>query len=119
MLLDPVLVAATVEGAGHDTNGVFTGLHHGEVGVEAAVGVEPWGVGRGADALTDLVDSEVLGKVASARARELEYLEWGEIEQASVLTHVEVLANGDRAPPAVVPLNFTLRKAIALNEVSV
>ena len=75
VLLDPVLVAAAIECAGNDTNSVVARLHHGEVGVEATVLVEPRRVGTRADALTDLVDRELLGKVECTRTGQFEYLE--------------------------------------------
>ena len=78
---------------------------HGEVGVETAIGREPWRVGRTADR-ADLVDAQEVGELDGTGARDLEDLERRQIDQADVLTHVEVLADGDRAPPAVVPLDL-------------
>ena len=119
VLADPELVAATVEDAGDDADAILGHPHHGEVGVEATVLVEPRGIDRAADRHIDFVDGEVVGELDGAGALEFVDLEGAEVDQTAVLAKVEMLPDGDRVPPAVVPLDGALFEAVALDEVGV
>ena len=115
----PELVPPTIEYTGHDAHAVLAQAHHREVRVEAAVRGQPRGVDRSAHRHVHLVDGQAVGVLHGSRTLQLVDLEGTQVDHATVLTQVEVLTDGDRTPPPVVPLDLTLREAVTLHQVGV
>ena len=86
--------------------------------MEPTVRGEPWGVRRAANG-ADLVHAEVVGELNSTGTRDLKLLKCRQVNQADVVTHVEVLADRDRTPPAIIPFDFAFRDVVALGEIGV
>ena len=87
--------------------------------MEAAVLGEPRRVDRPAHGHVDLVHGEVVGVLDGTGPLELVDLERTQVDDAAVLTQVEVLARRDGTPPAVVPLDLAFCEAVALDQVGV
>ena len=117
--LRPELVAPAVEDAGDDAHLIVARAHHREIGVEAAVGGEPGRVDGAPHRHVDPVHGQAVGVFHGAGTGQLEDLEGAEVHQPAVLPQVEVLAHGDGAPPAVVPLHLAVGQPVTLGEVGV
>ena len=90
--------------AGDDPEDVVAEAHDREVGLEAATGAEHRGVDDPADRHVHLGHHRVLQRVERTCSADVEDREGGEVEDAGVLAHREVLGVDDRRPPAGVPL---------------
>ncbi len=116
-----VPVGHAVRATGDHAEVVVAEPHDGEVGQEAALGVEHRGVDDLADRDVALRDAGALHGLQRARALDVEDLERRQVDHAGVLAHGEVLGVDDRAPPARVPLVLARhdRVAVLLDETGV
>ena len=119
MAAGPELVPSTIEHAGDDPHPVLTESHHGQVGVESTIGGQPRGVDGAADRHVHLVDGQAVGVLDGSRTFQLVDLEGAEVHHTAVLAQVEVLTDGDGAPPAVIPFHIPLGQVVALYQVGV
>lgn len=103
MSTQPLLVDHAVRATGHHPEVVLTQPHHGEVGDEAALGVEYRGVDDLPDWYVALRDAGALHRLQGTGALEVK-MERGQVDDAGGLPHAQVLGVDDRAPPAGIPL---------------
>ena len=82
--------------------------------MEPTIGGQPRGVDGAADRDVHLVDGQAVGVLDGPRALQLVDLEGAEVHHAAVLAQVEVLTDGDGAPPAVIPFNFSFFKNLKI-----
>ena len=83
VLLEPVLVAATVECAGDHAEVFLAKAHDGEVATESATWGEQWCVDRTANWHINVVYANVLQEVDNAWAFKVELVERGEVHHAN------------------------------------
>ena len=121
LVAEPLAVGHAVRAAGDDAEVVLAQPHHGQVGEEAALGVEHRRVDDLADRDVALRDAGPLHRLERARALDVEDAERRQVDHAGRLAHPQVLGVDDRAPPARVPLVLARhhRVAVLLEEVGV
>ena len=114
VVAEPLAVGRTVRAAGDHAEVVVAEPHHGEVGAEAAVGVQDRGVDHLADRHVALCDAGALDAGEGAGALDVEDLERRQVDDAGGLAHPQVLGVDDRAPPARVPLVLARHHGVAV-----
>ena len=115
----PELVASAVEHAGDDAHPLGAHPHHGQIGVEPAVGGQPRGVNGAAHCHVHLVDRQIVGVGHRAGPAQLEDLKGAQVHHPAVLPQVEVLGHGDGAPPPGVPFHLPALHLIAVHQIGV
>ena len=114
LVAEPLQVGPAVGAAGDDAEVVVAQPHHGQVGEEAALGVEHRRVDHLADRDVALRDAGALHGVERAGAGDVEDLERRQVDDAGRLAHPQVLGVDDRAPPAGVPLVLAGQYGVAV-----
>ena len=83
VLLEPVLVASTVECTGDHTEVLLAKAHDGEVSTESTTWGEQWCVDRTANSNINIVYTDVLQEVDNAWAFKVELVERGEVHHSN------------------------------------
>ena len=104
---EPLEVGHAVQAPGDHAVAVVGQPHHGEVGAEAALGVEHGRVDHAAVGDVGLGDDDALNGLRRSGSDDVEDRERGQVDDARALAHREVLGVDDRRPPAGVPLVLT------------
>ena len=111
---EPGAVGHAVRAAGDDPEVVLAQAHHGEVGAEAALGVEDRGVDDLADGDVALGHAGGLHDLERLGALDVEEAERRQVDDRGRLAHAQVLGVDDRAPPARVPLVLARHHGVAV-----
>ena len=111
---EPLEVRHAVQAAGDHAVAVVGQPHHGEVGAEAALGVEHRRVDHPAVGHVGLGDDDALHGLRRGRPDDVEDRERGQVDDAGPLAHREVLGVDDRRPPAGVPLVLARQDPVAV-----